>query len=105
MAKGDGAGPPKSNTNAAYPGMWRDALRRACAKDRKAMDDIAKALIAAAKAGDVSAMKEFGDRMDGKAVAHVQVSGSLKVEETFAEAVKNATEKVAKNAKPIQQTH
>lgn len=104
MAKGDGAGPPKGNTNAAYPGMWRDALRRACAKDRTAMDDIAKALITAAKSGDVFAIKEFGDRMDGRSTAHVQITNASK-EETFAEAVRHVTEKAAKNAKPANKPH
>lgn len=100
MGQGAGGGAPKGNKSAAYPGMWRDALRRACAKDRKAIDEIAMALIKAAKAGDIYAIKEFGDRIDGKAVAHVNVSGTVNLQETFASAVKFASEKMTKNAKP-----
>ena len=91
MAKGDGAGPPKGSRNGAYPGMWRDALRRACARDRGAIDRIAKALVDAAIGGDISAIKEFGDRMDGKSQAYLELSGSVDLKGTFAEAVKNAT--------------
>jgi hypothetical protein len=88
-----GAGPPKGSKNAAYPGMWRDALRRACARDKGTIDRVAKALIKAAEEGDISAIKEFGDRMDGKSQAYLELSGTVDIKETFAEAVKNATEK------------
>ena len=38
----------------------------AAGDDKKALRDIADALIAKAKEGDVSAIKEVGDRLDGK---------------------------------------
>lgn len=50
---------------------WKDALALALhepAEDgRKKLRHVADACVAAAMAGDVSAMKEIGDRMDGKA--------------------------------------
>lgn len=53
---------------------WRAALRLAVMRpaDEKApkpktnLDELALALIAAGKAGDVPALKEIGDRLDGK---------------------------------------
>lgn len=48
---------------------FRDALRMeiaAAGEDRKALRDVAKALIDKAISGDVTAIKELGDRLDGK---------------------------------------
>ena len=48
---------------------FRDALRMeiaAAGDDRKALRDVAKALIDKAKEGDVTAIRELGDRLDGK---------------------------------------
>lgn len=53
---------------------WRDALRLAVMrpaaeanpKPKTKLDDLALSLIGAAKAGDVPALKEIGDRLDGK---------------------------------------
>ena len=51
---------------------WRDAIRKALAQDKQALVKVAEALIAAAQAGEIAAIKELGDRLDGKAVAMVQ---------------------------------
>lgn len=53
---------------------WRDALRVAvmrpagekAPKPKNTLDELALSLIAAGKAGDVPALKEIGDRLDGK---------------------------------------
>lgn len=48
---------------------FRDALRMqlaAAGEDHKALRSIADALIASAQAGDMQAIKEIGDRIDGK---------------------------------------
>lgn len=59
---------------------WRDALRMAVLrpadekdpKPKTKLDQLALALINTAKAGDVPALKEIGDRLDGKVPqAHV----------------------------------
>lgn len=53
---------------------WRDAIRRAVQRlsegkgSPKMLEKLADALVAAGVAGDVTAMKEVGDRLDGKAV-------------------------------------
>jgi len=50
---------------------WRDALmraisRRASENDPQALEKIADAIVAAAISGDIQAIKEIGDRVDGK---------------------------------------
>ena len=57
---------PKGNQNAKNKGVWRDAIRRALAKNKDALDACAAQLVAAAMNGDLPALKELGDRLDGK---------------------------------------
>lgn len=52
---------------------WRDALRVAVLREidwdekpRTKLEELADSLITAAKGGDISALKELGDRLDGK---------------------------------------
>lgn len=61
------AGRPKGSQNKDKP--FRDALRMeiaAAGEDRKALRAVAQALIGKAIMGDVQAIKELGDRLDGK---------------------------------------
>ena len=61
---------------------WRETLLRAIlAKKGAPLRKIAEALIRKAEKGDVQAIKEVGDRIDGKAVQQVEVkaSGTLKI--------------------------
>ena len=52
---------------------WQDALRRALLQsDAKMLRKLADALIKKASEGDVAALKEIGDRVDGKAVQQVE---------------------------------
>lgn len=49
--------------------LFRDALMmelRKAGEDMKDLRDVARALIDKAKTGDIPAVKEFGDRIDGK---------------------------------------
>jgi hypothetical protein len=60
-------GAPVGNKNATKNKLWEDALRRALlAEDGKKLRSLADKLIARAEEGDVTALKEIGDRMDGK---------------------------------------
>lgn len=64
-------GAPLGNQNAVKAKRWYDAIDRALAKRSKAagieaLDDLAEKLLANAEAGDMSALKELGDRLDGK---------------------------------------
>jgi hypothetical protein len=66
---------PQGNDNAKKAKVWSDALRKYITQNPKDLEAAAKALIAKAKDGDVSAIKELGDRLEGKAMQSVAVSG------------------------------
>lgn len=65
-------GAPLGNQNGAKKNrLWADAIRRAVARKHggnlnHGLDTLAEKLIDAVAAGDLPAIKEFGDRMDGK---------------------------------------
>lgn len=60
-------GAPIGNQNAKKNKLWADALNRALlAEDGKKLRALADKLIARAEEGDVTALKEIGDRLDGK---------------------------------------
>lgn len=69
-------GAPVGNKNATKNKVWEDTLRRALlAEDGVKLRSIAEKLIERAEAGDVSALKEIGDRLDGKPAQQIQLSG------------------------------
>lgn len=63
-------GRPLGSTNDR---LWRDALRKVAVEyaegdcGPRKIEIVARKLVAAAMEGDISAAKEFGDRLDGKA--------------------------------------
>jgi len=62
-------GAPEGNKNAVKNRPWAEAVNRALlAEDGKKLRALADKLIARALEGDVTALKEIGDRVDGKAV-------------------------------------
>lgn len=62
-------GAPIGNKNASKGSPWADAIRRALlAGNGKKLRALADKMIDKAMEGDVSALKEIGDRMDGKPV-------------------------------------
>lgn len=59
------------NQNAARGRVWRDAINRALAKRSRvdqvhALDALAEKLLAKCDEGDMQALKELGDRIEGK---------------------------------------
>lgn len=76
MADGK-AGAPDGNTNSSKDNrLWRNTIMRAIAQgnpDR--LRRIADALLDKAAEGDMAAIKELGDRLDGKANQQVQLTG------------------------------
>jgi len=77
------AGAPTGNNNARKAKIWSDALKAALERKtgdrRKAIDDLADACVAKGMAGDITAIKEIGDRLEGKAVqptSHVDDEGN-----------------------------
>ena len=66
-------GAPVGNQNAAKAKVWRAAISRALERRSasrtdgvKEIDALAEQLLTLVAAGDLGALKEFGDRMDGK---------------------------------------
>lgn len=71
----DSGGQP-GNKNATKNKVWEETLRRALlANDGEKLRSIAEKLIEKAEGGDVSALREIGDRIDGKAKQQIEVSG------------------------------
>lgn len=61
-------GAQPGNNNAQKGAIWSDAIRMELAKDKKRVRKLVAALLDKAQSGDVSALKELGDRMEGKAM-------------------------------------
>lgn len=71
-------GAPVGNRNAAKPRLFDGALRRAigeAGQDREILLDIARQLLAKALDGDLAAIKEVRDTLDGKPAQSVTVAG------------------------------
>lgn len=68
-------GAPVGNDNAKKNKIWSEALRKYITQNPKALAAAAQALITKAQDGDISAIKELGDRLEGKAVQQVVNSG------------------------------
>jgi len=73
-------GAPTGNQNAAKAKMWHAAILRALEKrgagDRlAALDELAAKLLENVATGDMQALKEFGDRLDGKPTQQIEASG------------------------------
>jgi Family of unknown function (DUF5681) len=74
---GNPGGQPKAK-------VWRDAIdravhRRAGKHDLKGIDNLADILLDCAMTGNIAAIKEFGDRLDGKPAQALEHSGSIGV--------------------------
>lgn len=56
--------------------LWRETLRRVAAQNPAKLREIAEALYDKAAQGDVSAIKEIGDRLDGKSAQALELTGA-----------------------------
>jgi hypothetical protein len=65
---------PKGNQYAAKAGRWAGALSKRI-EELKAMDSLADALITEALTGNVTALKEIADRLDGKPKQQLDIGG------------------------------
>lgn len=73
-------GAPVGNQNAAKAKVWTAAIERALEqrsklRQKQALDELAEALLLKCETGDMQALKELGDRLEGKATQVVE--GSL----------------------------
>lgn len=68
-------GGQEGNTNSSSDNRaWGRALRRKVAQNPEALDAVACSLFAEAMDGNIQAIKELGDRLDGKAVAVIEAT-------------------------------
>jgi hypothetical protein len=78
------AGAPEGNKNSSKSNrLWAETIRRAVlASDAEKLRAIADKLIEKAAEGDIQAIKELGDRLDGKAQQSLDanLSGNVVVE-------------------------
>lgn len=74
MAKKDFS-PPAGNDNAAKRGAFQNMLRRKITQEPKKLELVVDKLLEQAAAGEGWAIKELSDRLDGKAIAAVEMSG------------------------------
>jgi hypothetical protein len=69
-------GQPGNTNSSRNNRMWADTIRRVIAQsDGEALRRVAEALVLKAQEGDIAAIKELGDRIDGKSVATTELSG------------------------------
>ena len=74
-------GAPAGNQNAKKGKAWSEAIRRAIREKYQGEDyeaklaQLAQKLVNEADSGDIQALKEIGDRIDGKPAQSVAVEG------------------------------
>jgi len=77
-------GAPLGNQNSSKNNrLWAETIRRAVVQsDGKRLRQIAEALLDKAAEGDIAAIKELGDRIDGKSVqaSDVNLGGKVQFE-------------------------
>lgn len=78
------AGAPRGNQNAAKAKRWSAAIERALearsrVEQREALDALAEKLLSLCDAGDLGALKELGDRLDGKAKQAIDVEANVSI--------------------------
>lgn len=68
---------PEGNTNSSTANrLWANTIRRAIAQsDPERLRRIAEALLTKAEEGDLGAVKELGDRLDGKPKQQIEQTG------------------------------
>ena len=75
------AGAPKGNQNSSKTNrLWGETIRKAALQaDAKLLRQIADKLLEKAAEGDIQAIKELGDRLDGRSVQAVEakVEGNI----------------------------
>ena len=78
FVKGDKNAGSKGVNNFVKSKPWRDAIDRAIKQsDGKALRNAADALLAKAAEGDIPAIKELGDRTDGKVTQEIEANTDM----------------------------
>jgi len=70
------AGAPVGNKNGAKQNrQWSEIIRRVALRDKKRLERIAEKLLSMCEEGDLPALKEFGDRFEGKVPQGIEGTG------------------------------
>lgn len=72
-------GAPIGNQNNAKNKPWEKALQRAVIQDPNRLAKLAEKVLQMAEEGDMQAIKELGDRLDGKPKQTQEISGEITV--------------------------
>jgi hypothetical protein len=97
------------NTNAAKAKRWVEAIERHLTQNPDQLRKIAEATVQAAMDGQAWAVTEIGNRLDGKPVQQVDMSGDLNLTRTLRdltddELLRIATQQAAHDADTDGQT-
>ncbi len=78
MSKTAKVGAPRGNTNNSQDNrLWGNTIRRVLTQNPERLRKIAESLVTAAEAGDMAAIKEIGDRLDGRPTQAIEASGEI----------------------------
>lgn len=75
-------GAPIGNKNATKNKVWSDAVRKAVVQNQN-LDKLAAALLEKALSGDITALKELGDRLEGKPTQQIDQTTEHSGEVTY----------------------
>jgi len=96
---------PAGNQFAVKAKRWSQAIDRALEKRSKgdgikALDDLAEKLLVKAEEGDMSALKELGDRLEGKPAQSLALTGELSLTKKAADLSDDELASVIANGSP-----
>ena len=64
----------KGNTNAKRGTLIRDMYRKIAVQEKESLEKVVKKVFSMAEDGDMAAVREIGDRLDGKSLQSIETS-------------------------------
>lgn len=75
VPKNKGGRPKGTTAETRAKRLWSMAIKKHLLKNKKDVRELVEALVTRGKAGDVPALKEIGDRIEGKTVQAIEGAG------------------------------